>query len=50
MLKHEIEKRIEKIEEERFYLAMKDHWTREDFDKDREYLREINKLKKDLTN
>jgi hypothetical protein len=48
MLKHEIEKRIEKIEEERFYLAMKDRWTPSDYQADAKYCNEINQLKKML--
>ena len=42
----EMKERIAKLEKERFYLDMKDHWTRRDFDKDDELLGEIKNLKK----
>lgn len=48
MLKHEIEKRIEELEERKFYLAMKDRWDFEDYKLDTELFNEIRKLKEML--
>lgn len=48
MTREEIKARIEDLEERRFYMAMKDRWTREDFDWDMETFREIRKLEKML--
>ena len=48
MLKHEIEKRIEKLEERKFYLAMKDRWNFEDYKLNTELFNEIRKLKEML--
>lgn len=50
MTRTEIEKRIEDIKEERFFLAMKDFWSREDFKKDDQLKAEIKELKKALDN
>lgn len=48
MTREEITKRMEEIENRRFYLAMKDHWTREDFATDDKWFAEWLKLKKEL--
>lgn len=32
MRKDELMKKLEKLEERKFYIEMKDHWTREDWD------------------
>lgn len=48
MTKVEMEKRIEKLNGQRFYLAMKDVWTRKDFQLDDEWLAEIEELEKKL--
>ena len=48
MTKMEIEKKIEKIEDMRFLLAMKDHWTREDFRWDDKQAHELQELHKEL--
>lgn len=48
MTKKEIEKRIEEINDNRFYLNMKDHWINEDYRKDNNYKEELRKLKEML--
>ena len=48
MTRQEIEKRIEDLENRRFFLAMADHWGREDFELDDKWYREIRELKKEL--
>ena len=48
MTREEIKARIEDLEERRFYLAMKDKWTRDDFTWDMETFREILRLEKML--
>ena len=48
MTKMEIEKRIDTLENNKFFLAMKDHWNREDFDYDAKLWKEICELKKEL--
>ena len=48
MMKSEIEKRIEELEDKRFYLAMKDRWDRDDYAVDRQWFNELLKLKKEL--
>ena len=39
------EKRIEELENKMFYLSMKDHWSNEDFEQNREWRREIERLR-----
>lgn len=46
MTREEIKKRIESLEEKRFYLAMKDMWNKEDYRKNDEWYAEIIELKK----
>jgi hypothetical protein len=46
MTREEIKKRIEDLEEKRFYLAMKDMWNKEDYRKNDEWYTEIIELKK----
>lgn len=48
MKKELIKERIEKIEEQRFYLSCKDHWNSSDYAKDDEMLKEIRELTKML--
>ena len=48
MAREEITRKIEEIETRRFYLAMKDRWTREDFRIDSELSKEYVNLKKEL--
>ena len=48
MTKQEIIDRIEKIEDNKFYLNMKDRWTNADWAKIREYDRELWKLQEQL--
>lgn len=40
------EEKIQKLENLRFFLAMKDNWTRTDFERDEQLRREIEELKK----
>lgn len=48
MTKQEIAARLEKVEFDRFILAMKDRWDRADFDEDARLGREIEALKKEM--
>lgn len=48
MAREEIIKKIDNLETERFYLKMKDHWSSNDFDYDRELYYQIRELKKAL--
>lgn len=41
-------KRIEELEQGRFYLSMKDHWSAEDYAQDRKWAEEIRKLKEEI--
>lgn len=50
MTRTEIEKRIEEIENNRFYLAMKDRWNANDYATDEKWLNELRELKKNLGN
>ena len=50
MTKREIEERIEKLEDSRFYLSMKDFWDRRDYQRDNELCNEIRKLREELKN
>lgn len=50
MTKKMIENKIEELETKKFMLSMKDHWNREDFDKDAKLWNEIVKLRKELLN
>lgn len=50
MNKQEIEKRIEKLENDRFFLNMKDRWNFNDYRRDDELKKEIKNLKKILDN
>ena len=40
--------RLEKLEWDRFILAMKDRWDRADFDEDTRLIREIEAIKKEM--
>ena len=46
MTKEEMLKRMDEIETRRFYLAMKDRWSREDFATDDKWFNEWLTLKK----
>jgi hypothetical protein len=48
MTRTEILNKIDELETARFYLAMKDHWTREDFARDTEHHTEMRALKEML--
>lgn len=48
MTKKEMMEELEILENRRFLLAMKDTWSSEDFDLDREMVAKIFKLKKEL--
>lgn len=48
MTKEEIEMRIEELEDKQFYLDMKDHWERKDYDLMDEYIKEKKLLQKQL--
>ena len=48
MTRTEIEKKIEEIENKRFYLAMKDRWNANDYTTDNKWFRELLALKKAL--
>lgn len=48
MNKESIEKQIKTIKHQQFILQMKDHWSHEDFDQDREWARQIRELEKQL--
>lgn len=48
MNKQEIEKRIEELENRRFFLQMKDYWNFNDYRQDDELKEEIKNLKKML--
>lgn len=45
---NEMTKRIEELENKRFFLAMKDRWGRDDYDIDRKWFEEILDLKKKI--
>jgi hypothetical protein len=44
----EINNRIDVLKRERFYLACKDRWLRQDFEQDRQLYKEIIELEKML--
>lgn len=48
MTMKEINKKLEKLCKQEFYLQMKDRWTTEDYETDREINREIQKLEEQL--
>lgn len=48
MEKEEILKLIDELEDKRFYLDMKDHWERKDYDLMDQYDKEIHILKERL--
>ena len=50
MTRKELEQRLNKLLDNKFYLAMKDHWNAEDYRRDCEYDREIAKIRKKLEN
>lgn len=50
MTREEITKRIEDLEERKFYLRMVDRWTAKDYEYFDKWNREIRELKKELEN
>ena len=48
MNKESIENQIEVLKYQQFILQMKDHWSNEDFNQDREWVRQIRELEKQL--
>lgn len=46
--REEITRRIEQVENNAFYLNMKDRWTRQDFQTMRDYDSELRELKREL--
>ena len=48
MLRTELEKRLEKLEQEKFILAMKDYWFNSDWEEDNRLDKEIAETKKAL--
>ena len=48
MTKNEIKERIDRLEDLKFYLNMKDRWTTEDYKTINRYHRELQELKKQL--
>ena len=48
MTKNEIKERIDRLEDLKFYLNMKDRWTTEDYRTMNRYRRGIQELKKQL--
>ena len=48
MTMFQLYEKIEQLEKQKFYLAMKDHWSNRDFVEDNRLFNEINKLKKEL--
>lgn len=50
MTRTEIEARIDKLEDLRFYLAMKDYWNERDYEQDRKWRDELFELRKEIEN
>lgn len=48
MTMQEINKKLEELCKQEFYLQMKDRWTAEDYETDRKINREIQKLEEQL--
>lgn len=48
MSREDIEEKIKNLESSQFFLAMKDHWSSNDFSKDNYYTSEIRKLRQEL--
>ena len=46
----ELEKELDDLETKEFMLKMKDHWSNEDFDYDRELWEKIKKVKEEINN
>lgn len=46
--REEITRRIEQVENNAFYLNMKDRWTRQDFQRMRDYDNELRELRREL--
>ena len=49
MSREEMHAKLNGLKKQRFYLAMKDYWSREDFAKDDELRIEIKKLTEEIT-
>lgn len=50
MTRQEIEKRLEELKRDKFFLAMKDRWTASDYEYDRKLFEEITELKERIKN
>lgn len=48
MTREQIEAKIEDLKESIFILAMDDHWSRDDYDRDRKMHSELRELEKQL--
>ena len=48
MTKEEIKKRIDELEDDIFFLAMKDRWNKRDYELDTKWNNELKELKKEL--
>jgi hypothetical protein len=46
--REELTNRLDEVETERFYLAMKDRWNNDDYDKERELANEEFAIRKEL--
>ena len=50
MTRKQIEKQIEKLENRKFYLNMKDRWNREDYKRNDDLNKQLRELKEELKN
>lgn len=48
MTMFQLYEKIEQLKKQKFYLAMKDHWSNRDFVEDSRLFNEINRLEKEL--
>ena len=46
--REELTNRLDEVETKRFYLAMKDYWNDDDYNRDRELFNEETALRKEL--
>lgn len=50
MTRKQIEEQIEKLENRKFYLNMKDRWNREDYKRNDDLNKQLRELKEELKN
>lgn len=50
MTRQETEKQIEELENRKFYLNMKDRWSREDYKRNDDLNKQLRELKEELKN